>query len=176
MAYLQSTKIEVFPSTKRGTNQKSARLLSESNLVGLINQLLDVDSFVITSVYNESAVFEMNIGGYYFKTTGNVTDITGLFPAANNGQSIVATIQVQPLSDGIYELIGQDSAGEYKSLKFELATTSSTNIRTTNTVSDVTTYTLRILDKIGGVWVIPSASQFKFTTKSMEEIDGGLIV
>ena len=143
MAYLPSTQIEVFPSTKRGSYQKSARLLSESNLVGLINQLLDVDSFVITSAYNATEPFEINIGGYYFSTTTNALDITGLFSIANNGQSIVASIQIQSLSDGIYELVGQDSNGEYNALNLDLATTSLTNARELITNASIITYKLK---------------------------------
>ena len=42
MAYLASNKIDVFPSTKRGNVQVSARLMSEASMVDIVNRLIDM--------------------------------------------------------------------------------------------------------------------------------------
>lgn len=73
MSNIASNLIEVFPSTKRTAEyQKSARQLSEKNLVSIINKLIDTDAFVITSpgtVTNLTMGIEFNMHGYYFKVS-----------------------------------------------------------------------------------------------------------
>ena len=68
-AYLYTDNIQVFPSTRRGNLQVSARLMSEGTISNLIDQLLDTSGFVITdkkSNYLTDEIFEFNIHGYYF--------------------------------------------------------------------------------------------------------------
>ena len=94
MSYVGSQNINVFPSTKRGQYQRDARLMTESSLVGLINELIDLKSFVITPIpsdtLQQSDPFEFNIAGYYFKI--DRLDSIPDFNSLATGQSIVASI------------------------------------------------------------------------------------
>ena len=62
--------IVVFPSAKRANADtdyvKASRALSEANLIGLVNQLLETKSFVISSSFSTNEDFIFNIGGYLF--------------------------------------------------------------------------------------------------------------
>jgi hypothetical protein len=64
--YIQSSNVNVFPSTRRTYAQDfSARLMTESSIARIINSFINSDGFVISdSVSNTS--FEFNINGYYF--------------------------------------------------------------------------------------------------------------
>ena len=76
--YIASGNISVFPATKRGEAYiKKSRLMSEENLVGIINRLVDKEAFCITKEYGSNLPFEFNIFGYYFKVNrgDSITDI-----------------------------------------------------------------------------------------------------
>ena len=74
---IESNKIKVFPTTKRSDEaDRNARLMSEQNLISIVNRLTGLKSFIIhipsiSSVTNSSITIptnsEFNIGGYYFK-------------------------------------------------------------------------------------------------------------
>ena len=65
MAYITSDNITVFPSAKRANANtdyvKASRALSEQNLIGLVNQLLEVKSFVISNEWDAEKDFQFNI-------------------------------------------------------------------------------------------------------------------
>ena len=65
MSNVASNQITVFPSTRRGTYQLSARQLSELRISGLINQLIDKEGFIITTEedYSPESPFEFNLKG-----------------------------------------------------------------------------------------------------------------
>lgn len=58
MANITGNNIVVFPSAKRAnadTNYvKASRALSEANLIGLVNQLLETKSFVVSNSFSTS--------------------------------------------------------------------------------------------------------------------------
>ena len=62
-----SSNIFVFPTTKREQINRSSRLLTEKNLVDIVNRLVDIESFVITRnfLYGEQSSLDFNIYGYY---------------------------------------------------------------------------------------------------------------
>lgn len=69
-----SDKVKIFPSTRRSSSQISSRALTQAALVGLINQLLDRQSFVISQnnsdgkfVFDDISFIQVNICGYYFR-------------------------------------------------------------------------------------------------------------
>ena len=76
MPYINSNSINVFPCANRGSDYNlQSRLTSEYNLTNIINQLIDTDSFVISS--NLSNGLSFNIHGYYFNVS-NYQHITNL--------------------------------------------------------------------------------------------------
>ena len=175
-SYVSSSSISVFPSTKRGNTQRSARLLSESNLIGLVNKLLDTDSFVITNNVNSVAptdvAFEFNLHGYYFKVESDFRAISGSeeFSSSNGIWAYI----VLSTSDGYIELSGQDDGGVYKGVTFVAdAPTPSIN---------PPLYSLKILerDSTSSAWRIPDSSRIKYAGANISgtiagTVDGGEI-
>ena len=172
MSYLASTKIEVFPSTKRGSYQPSARLMSEASLVNIVNKLIDTDGFVVTPdedvvTTNSSGTitgqvtdkpFEFNIKGYYFRI-GQLSYLLDKFSGASN---IYARIHLNT-ADNYIELAEQDDDGEYRGLEF------------TNTEPNETAnyYYIWLLAKQNGYWVVPIDSRVKFVYDFAVGVDGG---
>lgn len=180
MSYVGSQNINVFPSTKRGQYQRDARLMTESSLVGLINELIDLKSFVITPIpsdtLQQSDLFEFNIAGYYFKI--DRLDSIPDFNSLATGESIVASITLKT-DNKFTELMGQDDSGVYKAITFEQKNTSLAPIRSTTSIDESptvrkTTYSLRILDKVSDDKItIDVDAKIKFQKDSLQGIDGG---
>lgn len=168
MAYAKSNNITVFPSTKRGDVQRSARLLSEQSLVSIINQIVDVDAFVITREYSGSD-FQFNIHGYYFK----VSDFNAVVSALGNPDNVWASISLvstSTSSDNFVEIDGQDEgqgdAMEYTGVQFSASQPTGA------------TYYLHLLSKSNNVYAIPSRSQIRFDPKMVFgdiTVDGGVV-
>lgn len=168
MAYLNSASIEVFPATRRTFNSSHARQVTEASLVGMINRLIDVDSFVVSKLETDnqglligSQEFSFNIHGYYFMTTLNPLIDLG-------GTDIYASIQIDTTSGtpAFYELLGQDVNGEYQGVNFSNSEVTGDNI-----------YCLHLLHDGDNGWEIPYESQVKFSPDSIDIklIDGGEI-
>lgn len=153
---LESSKISIFPTPNRGTDPQ-ARLITEFNLVNIVNRLVDKDSFVI-SYDNTPAAPEnniiFNIYGYWIKANlkGN-----SLLTSASNSL-LYARIQVKKLSDSAFtELQGEDINGTYSGVEF----------LTGNPGTDSDGWhSLKILEKVDGKWQIPEDSWVKFTTSA----------
>ena len=154
--YLQSENISIFPTPNRGTNyQPQARLVTEFNLVNIVNRLVDKESFVI-SYDNTPAGIEnniiFNIYGYWIKA--NLKDNSLLTNASNS--SLYARIQVKKLSNSDFtELQGEDKNNTYSGVEF-LA-------RNPGTDSDGW-HSLKLLEKVSGTWQVPEDSKVRFTT------------
>ena len=168
MAYISSSKIEVFPTTKRSGDYKSNRLMSEANLVRLVNQLLDTKSFVISNEFSITATssFEFNIAGYYFKIDKQ-SDMASVITALSNPTNVYANITLTGTAPWL-ELSGQDASGEYQGVTFSSAASTGTNV-----------YSLKILTKTDDTYGIPDESKVKFDlskmTGSVLEVDGGTL-
>ena len=151
MAYLSSSDIQVFPTTKRGGIQRSARLMSEENLVGIISHSTDYNSFVIAEPLEAvTSTLDFCIEGYFFR----ITDLQALTNGFTSATSIYAHISITSASVGTEtykELDGQDVDSYYQGISFE----------STDSGND-----LKILEKvtISGTptWVVPSASTVKY--------------
>ena len=172
MSYLASNKIQVFPSTKRGSYHPSARLMSEASLVNIVNKLIDTDGFVVTPdedviTTNSSGtitgqvtnkVFEFNIKGYYFK----INTLNDLISSFSSDSNIYATVHLNTTDDYV-ELAEQDDNSEYQGLNF------------TNTLPNASSgyYSLWLLAKQGGYWVVPIDSRVKFVYDFAIGVDGG---
>lgn len=175
MAWIQSSKISVFPTTRRAIKQQDARLMTEKSLVGIINQLIDKDAFIVTkkdSVASDKP-FEFNIKGYLFHFD-KLSDITDLYNTSTNLE-IYAYI-VLDTGNGYTELLGQDDTlsvpdedaySIYKGVTFSDVPVSGTN-----------TYCLKILQRtdITASWICPETSYYKYIGSTIDfSIDGGII-
>lgn len=144
---LQSSKISIFPTPDRSTDPQ-ARLITEFNLVNIVNRLVDKDSFVI-SYDNTPAATEnkitFNIHGYWIEADlkGSDLDKGNLYASI----SITSKSSINPFA----ELIGQDSSsGTYTGVKFS----------TDPFKGDDAKYSLQLL--AGGK--VPEDSKVRFTT------------
>lgn len=165
---LSSTNIVVFPTTRRTSAYSTrARLMSEMSLTGLINQLTDNDSFVISQSYSQSSAFKFNIHGYYFEVSANaLTSFVTAIPASG---TLYAHIELVDTADGYIELYGQDLDGAYTGLILN-------NTATYTPIGGGTAYNLALLSKDANSNVsIPSDSliQFDMDRFNLDLVDGG---
>lgn len=157
--YVSSSNITVFPSTKRGNVQVSARLLSEASLVSIVNRLVDTDSFVITkdADYAANKKFEFNIHGYYFC----VDPISTVLNQFGSATAIYGNIKLQQSGD-YNELYGQDTNNVYYGVQFS------------DTALGGEYLSLKIFEKSGNTWIIPTSSRIKYYSSSVD-IDVSII-
>lgn len=164
MAYLNSDKIKIFPSAKRGITKPYSRLTTEESFVRIVNKLIDTDGFVIGI---DGTNIEFNIHGYYINA--DLPELESLFSSSTD---IYAKIQLTTVGDN-KELDGTDDASdeEYKGVVFSDSATSPLP-------SD--TYELKILTRANtsDSWALPADSYFKFNDASFNfsiVVDGGVI-
>lgn len=155
MANFSSNNITVFPSVKRG--DQPSRNLSEKNIVGLINKLLDNSgTFVISnSVSTSSDNFEFMINGYYFCIIpGDGQSVSGIFDSLSSGGSnLYASIEFDSTYD---EIDGEDADDVY------------TGVTLSTSSGD-----LHIATKDGNSWVVPLGSRRKYNGSCIyDTIDG----
>lgn len=173
---IKSSSITVFPTTKRQKGNRSSKLLTESNLVGLINNILDVNSFVITNTsgpLNNTDSIEFNILGYYFRIS-SISEIMRAMNITNmsNIDSIYANIYFMRSGD-FKELYGTDSPdSENTDEYFYDGVLFTENINDSNASGF-----LKILEKSasGEAWQIPDNSKIKFMQRSISNLDCGVI-
>ena len=168
--YPSSSNVAVFPTTKREINDRSARLLTEQNLVDIVNRLLDVKSFVITKKFEQNGSFEFNIYGYFFKI-GNIGSIIDGLVTLEQANGVVVDensciyANIHTFLTGNYEeLYGSDENDVYDGVVFTL-----------NSPLSNTDKFLKILDNSSGSWDIPPESLTKFKGFSINPIDCGEI-
>ena len=162
---IKSNKIKVFPTTKRSDEaDRNARLMSEQNLISIVNRLTGLKSFIIhmpsiSSGTNSITIptdSEFNIGGYYFKFIDNQT-------IAIDGNTKEIGLQINTVTTGNFtELQGNDSNGKDGNY-------SGLTITTSNTIGDVDvseTY-LPIIRKTNGNWDIISDSKLNIIDADM---------
>ena len=143
---VESNKIKVFPTTKRSDEaDRNARLMSEQNLISIVNRLTGLKSFIIhmpsiSSGTNSITIptdSEFNIGGYYFKFIDNKT-------ITIDGNTKEIGLQISTVTTNNFtELQGNDSNGKdgnYSGLQ----------ITTSNTIGDVSKTYLPIIRKTNG--------------------------
>ena len=159
---IESNKIKVFPTTKRSDEaDRNARLMSEQNLISIVNRLTGLKSFIIhmpsISSGNNSITIptgsEFNIGGYYFKFIDNQT-------IAIDSNTKEIGLQISTVTtDNFTELQGNDNDlnGKYSGLK----------ITTSNTIKDVSETYLPIIRKTKGNWNIISDSKLNIIDADM---------
>lgn len=187
MPYINSNNINVFPCANRGGNYDlPSRLTSEYNLTNIINQLLDADSFVITTTLSDQSPISFNIHGYYFNVTDYtiITSLSGLESASDIYASIIVSSSTSAEGNiSFQELNVFNSSGTAGGLNLDdSATTTFRGIIFTadDTLSNPSQgiYTLHILTKSGSSWVVPAESTVKFITNSNKRsvcIDDGIL-
>ena len=65
--YLESTKIEVFPTSIARPGFPYARVLTEDHILDMIRSAAPTESYVLTDTYSDTAPLEFVINGYYVK-------------------------------------------------------------------------------------------------------------
>jgi len=110
MSNIASNNIKVFPAVRRTESPAESRQLSEKNLVGLVNKLLDVDSFIIS--YDATAdIMKFNIAGYYFEID-KFSEVTG------NDDKFAKLVFDDTNSDATYPELKGDANSNYQGLEF----------------------------------------------------------
>lgn len=174
MSYIASTGIDVFPSTRR-SSYPTSRLMSEENVVSIVNKFLDTDGFVISNSLTEAGL-DFNIHGYYFHV-----DYTPLLAAASSiansdiyAHIILITTENSESGENYIELWGQDNDNVFQGLTL---TGDTNNPENPQSGSSAEFYHLKILTRTeNNDYVIPDESKFKFLEKSVDfEVDGGVI-
>lgn len=176
MGNLNSTDITVFPTTNRTAEyQRSARHLSEQNIVNITNKLTDYDSYVITQSFGANTiVLQFVVGGYYF----NISPISGTVL-----QALTAAANIDSSSTDVYGTITLDSASEYSVLngQDEIPDGGTVSVYTgisfsTSNPGESRESVVHLLTKnSSGSWEIPQQSMAKFNSNSLFSVDGGII-
>lgn len=150
MSNIASDSIKVFPAVRRTKSPAESRQLSEKNLVGLVNKLLDVDSFIIS--YDATAdIMKFNIAGYYFEVSN-----------FNNVTETYAKLVIDSTDDSQYPELKGDENGNYLGLEF------------TNAKPGDTDHWIQLRDSLGNA--ITSSFKYKATNVEglkFDNIDGG---
>lgn len=171
-----SSNIFVFPTTKREQINRSSRLLTEKNLVDIVNRLVDVESFVITKdfIYGDESSLDFNIYGYYISIDNfdSVIDSVTFGEEITKGSSIWANIFIYKTGD-YEELYGADENGTYSGVVFTL------NNPITGTGEDGKVKNLKLVEfsnnSVDSAF-IPQTSMVKFTIERfMNPLDCGEI-
>lgn len=175
--YAKSNNIQIFPVTNRPDHDPAGRLTTEYNLTSLLNKLLDVDGFVITTspdaidTINEEVPFDFNIHGYII----HIKSIKDIIPQGitNNGTQIYAILKIATVSNPIKNLrvdsivdgdTSNDNNSDYEGIEFRtLAPEAELTIVENNGQK---AYYLPILEYYNNKWFIPVESKLKFKTNS----------
>lgn len=147
MSNVSSSSISVFPSVNRG--DQPSRNLSEKNIVGLINKLLDNNGDFVISESTNGESFDFMIRGYYFSVA---SPSTTLFSGGSTNDKMWASITITTTS-GYEELSGTDSGGEYNGVSFDIQSSAP---------SGTGVHSLLIAEKTSSGWVVPLSSMFKY--------------
>ena len=197
MKKLSTERINSFPSTKRASVNK---LMTENSVTRLINRLIDVDGFVITTgltganFVNDLAVdtwlniptsdFEFVIRGYYFSIASDgsssglqyLLSATTFNPSDEQEHTLYAGIFIDKTDNNFPELYGQDDEdGEYQAIVFY--TDDEVPEPPIDKCSFYSLPLVKYMQQENGSWgkFIPLTSLFKFSSTSISNIDGGEI-
>lgn len=161
--YLESDNIQIFPTSNRNSDyQAQARLMTETNIINIVNRLVNKDSFIIN---HKGKSIDFNIHGYWIHVTDINPVILSIQQEFPDATSIYAKITINTTQSGtqpefkIIDGIDKEAAdgGQiYTGVEFVTTTSSSDNTGTP--------YYLHLLEKINSSWQIPEDSRVKFTT------------
>ena len=170
-----SSNIFVFPTTKREQISRSSRLLTEKNIVDIVNKLVDVESFVITRgyTYGSSSSIDFNIFGYYF----NVSDFDEVIDSVTDGEnvtsnsSIWANIIIDKVGD-YDELTGTDENDKYDGVIFTFNDPISSSGRGYIKKLKLVEFSSNLISSA----YVPESSLVKFVSSRINPIDCGEII
>lgn len=199
---LNADRVNSFPSTKRASVNK---LMTENSVTRLINRLIDVDGFVITTglkdidflhdlpiddwLAPEASDFEFVIRGYYFSISSenNVSGMSYLLsstqfnPSDETEHTLYAGIFIDKTDKNFPELYGQDDVqGKYQAITFYIDSDSPDPPQGLDD-GEYKFYSLPLVkykqQENGGEWsrYVPLTSLYKFSSASISSIDGGEI-
>lgn len=155
---INSTNIKVFPFAKfRQTSDLGSRLFYEMNVSRLIDQLIDVQGFIVSGKVDLNGIVTetlgFNIKGYYFE----ISPQTSIVPA-DATDSVYARIQLDGEPN---ELVGQDDNNNFTVL--DILGTEPTE-----------GYYIKLLSKDSDGWklVVESYTKFDNSSLKIDKIDG----
>lgn len=157
MSNINSNNIKVFPAVQRTNSPSESRQLSEKNLVGLVNKLLDVDSFIISydAAPAPKDTMKFNIAGYYF-------EISDFANSIGDNKYAKLVFDDTTINTDYPELKG-DADGNYLGLEF------------TETITENDKYWIQLKDDSNNI--ITSSFKYKVTSiegLKLDNIDGGI--
>lgn len=182
MAYLDSSKVDVFPISHARSNNPYARALSEEHITRLLKSITDRDSFVVE--YNVSNILTFVLNGYIVSVDSPTTVLTNNTDDAIYGVILVDTrVKAGDKTGQDYFILrGIEEPETAKYLGVQLVPASS-DIELDNVPyvipednsfsAQYSVHILKVLQKISGVWQVPPESFHKITSSSVVNIDGG---
>lgn len=148
--YLESSRIEVFPTSIERPGFPYARVLTEDHILDMIRNAAPAKSYVITDVYSDSTPLEFIIHGYYVKVNA-----TASLKHTFGGSNVYAHIFLDTTSPTHPQLYGTDDGSSFSAIAFTDSATPTVPTGLTNYEH----YALHLLQKSGSVFVIPLTSR-----------------
>lgn len=158
MAYLETSKIEIFPTSIARPTFPYARVLTEDHILDMIRNVAPADSYVITETFSEIQPLEFIIHGYYVKLNA-----TPSVKHSFGGNNVYAHIFIDTSSPTHPQLYGTDNQSTFTGVTFSDTAT----VDAPTGLEHYEPYSLHLLEKSNGVFRIPMASS--------KCIDGGEI-
>ena len=154
----------------------NGRILSEKNISTLIRSLTDKESFVVNASFNEDTTscnyIEFIIRGRYF----GLNLINNKY--ISNSDNLWITVKFA----NNYKLDDDADLDEYETLDAEDIKNDDDSlfildkVTFTTSAPEEASNSLQLLEKLdNGILRVPTDSQFKFTSRSIENINGGTI-
>ena len=172
MSYLVSNEINLYPTALRGGTDISgqvfdpeSRLGTEFNLTNPVNRITIDGSFVISYSGN---ILEFSVHGYYFR----VKSVSSLISGFTSDTKIFANIRIKELAQDNYKLKSLVCYEDGSSTNLDVdngGTSEFKGVSFTNTAQgdNINTFSLEVLRKVNGSWVVPETSLLKIDTKSI---------
>ena len=146
---MESSKIEVFPTSIARPGFPYARVLTEDHILDMIRSAAPAKSYVITDTYSDTAPFEFVINGYYVKV-----DASSSSKHSFGGNNVYAHIFIDTTSPTHPQLYGTDDGTSFTAVKF----TDSATPPVPNGLTNYEPHSLHLLQKSGNTFSIPLTS------------------
>lgn len=173
MANAKSTSIKVFPATKRGEFQRSARLFSEENVTNIVSTMSE--SFV-KSFDAATEIITFIIHGYRFTLNLYTSELINTFGSKDKlyayielQNNVVEESNLGPITEEYWELTGQDDYESelYTGITFLDTDPEETLVPTANTRY----YSLLLLQKPDNLGTTSSFSSWEVPELSMAHVN-----
>ena len=148
--YLESTKIEVFPTSIERPGFPYARVLTEDHILDMIRSAAPAESYVLTDTYSNTAPLEFVINGYYVKVNATFSSRHSF-----GGNNVYAHIFIDTTSPTHPQLYGTDTGTSFTAVAF----TDSATLAVPNGLTNYEHHVLHLLQKSGNTFSIPLTSR-----------------